>query len=249
MYRSRHPTCLKFCFLVSWNESRWSLIAGRIPGRTDNEIKNYWNTHLSKKLISQGIDPRTHKPLISSTSTTGPDPLLPKGPKIQPPATMPRRNPNPVENPIPPTPSVLQQTRGDRGGPGIHGDQNGFFSELSPEPYGGWQNAEGFPTLDLLGSQVGGDSGEGGIDCCTDDVFSFLDSLINDDNIVLQNQHPDVDYNDNNNNSKDGQIQSTDPIKSSEPGFGLRTLWESTITSPVSLDEEIRGQFVDHAGK
>lgn len=44
--------------------TRWSLIAGRIPGRTDNEIKNYWNTHLSKKLISQGIDPRTHKPLI-----------------------------------------------------------------------------------------------------------------------------------------------------------------------------------------
>nr|QAX87835.1 MYB5 [Freesia x kewensis] len=46
--------------------NRWSLIAGRIPGRTDNEIKNYWNTHLSKKLISQGIDPRTHKPLESS---------------------------------------------------------------------------------------------------------------------------------------------------------------------------------------
>ncbi|GLJ12803.1 hypothetical protein SUGI_0198060 [Cryptomeria japonica] len=43
--------------------NRWSLIAGRIPGRTDNEIKNYWNTHLSKQLISQGIDPRTHKPL------------------------------------------------------------------------------------------------------------------------------------------------------------------------------------------
>ncbi|KAJ0089894.1 hypothetical protein Patl1_13778 [Pistacia atlantica] len=27
---------------------RWSLIAGRLPGRTDNEIKNYWNTKLSK---------------------------------------------------------------------------------------------------------------------------------------------------------------------------------------------------------
>jgi myb proto-oncogene protein len=29
---------------------RWSLIAKRVPGRTDNQVKNYWNTHLSKKL-------------------------------------------------------------------------------------------------------------------------------------------------------------------------------------------------------
>lgn len=62
------------------------MIAGRLPGRTDNEIKNYWNTSLRKKLISQGIDPRTHKPLIfnqvlhhdqlaSSTSNPNPPPL------------------------------------------------------------------------------------------------------------------------------------------------------------------------------
>ncbi|KAG8378461.1 hypothetical protein BUALT_Bualt08G0139600 [Buddleja alternifolia] len=48
--------------------NKWSLIAGRLPGRTDNEIKNYWNTHIKRKLISRGIDPQTHRPLNSTTA-------------------------------------------------------------------------------------------------------------------------------------------------------------------------------------
>lgn len=52
--------------------NKWSVIAGRLPGRTDNEIKNYWNTHIKRKLISRGIDPQTHRPLnaASNSATT-----------------------------------------------------------------------------------------------------------------------------------------------------------------------------------
>ncbi|KAI5413289.1 transcription factor RAX2 [Lathyrus oleraceus] len=56
------------CTLYANIGSRWSIIAAQLPGRTDNDIKNYWNTKLKKKLMS--FLPQSHTTLLPYQNPT-----------------------------------------------------------------------------------------------------------------------------------------------------------------------------------
>ncbi|XWS42689.1 hypothetical protein CRYUN_Cryun16bG0035600 [Craigia yunnanensis] len=191
--------------------NRWSLIAGRIPGRTDNEIKNYWNTHLSKKLISQGIDPRTHKPLnlIShSSSQANHDPVLKSNPN--PPysnsselgeKTIIMTSKNTIQDFTPTNLEYHQQC------------QNQLVVDNS---MANWHNSEGATLIMGQPSSLGNEGDY--IENCNEDMFSsFLDSLINDNLFVNQHQ----------------QQQQPDNVVASAQNFSHGNIWEAEIMSSM----------------
>ncbi|CAK9161988.1 unnamed protein product [Ilex paraguariensis] len=143
--------------------NRWSLIAGRIPGRTDNEIKNYWNTHLSKKLISQGIDPRTHKPLNTNISDKASSSNAYHSSHYDANLVL----------------SSLEEAQTD--GPTIVNSGNKTCNRIDLDQYNSVASENGDDD----------DDDDDDINYCTatDDVFSsFLNSLINEDGFNCQNQ-------------------------------------------------------------
>ncbi|XP_074585809.1 uncharacterized protein LOC141841539 [Curcuma longa] len=61
------------CTLYDRLGSRWSVIASQLVGRTDNDVKNYWNTRLKKKklLMARANSSSTPPPVLSPPIKTG----------------------------------------------------------------------------------------------------------------------------------------------------------------------------------
>ncbi|KAH6805372.1 myb domain protein 62 [Perilla frutescens var. frutescens] len=153
--------------------NRWSKIAQHLPGRTDNEIKNYWRTRVQKQARQLKVDSNSNKFIEAIRSFWMPR-LLQQTPNITPP-------------PPPPPPSTTTTTLlNNNNNNNINSDGN--FSSVS-EPkipteeiyYYNYNYNEGYDDmqqfhqdLSLSGLHVAG------IDCFGEDfgtTFSNTDQL------------------------------------------------------------------------
>lgn len=63
------------CSLYKNIGSRWSVIASQLQGRTDNDVKNYWNTKLKKKILTGKIS-LTGNNMNNTSASSSPSPAM-----------------------------------------------------------------------------------------------------------------------------------------------------------------------------
>jgi len=177
---------------------RWSLIAGRLPGRTDNEIKNYWNSHLSKKLIARGIDPRAHTPLPgaaaslhSHSQSHGADAAAAAAGSADKTPALPEVEPQFAPPPPPPPPPPAHPTLPS--GAGVGGDFATSMMGLGAEGFDGFDDPFCAPDVAARGDF------DLGCPIVDDAAFSsFLDSLMDEERIAdYFGDHKDADDGEN----------------------------------------------------
>ncbi|XP_027368327.1 transcription repressor MYB5 [Abrus precatorius] len=215
--------------------NRWSLIAGRIPGRTDNEIKNYWNTHLSKKLISQGIDPRTHKPLNPPSVPSSSISTVPSS-KSVPIIIGNHQNPSTRQDLIINVNQeidLLGQYQQLQGAGNIVNNDNAYGDDnINPATTGTDDvSAMGFINNEECEDDIN-------VNYCSDDVFSsFLNSLINEDAFASQQHHMQseppnghgIPLPNSDDRIQDPLISITTSSATQAYDDGLGVLWESPL--------------------
>ncbi|PIA46326.1 hypothetical protein AQUCO_01500089v1 [Aquilegia coerulea] len=76
--------CRKSCRLRWFNylhpniKRKWSLIAARLPGRTANDIKNRWNTHIYKSIQKKQVIMKQQSADTETTTTLKIKPIKPQ---------------------------------------------------------------------------------------------------------------------------------------------------------------------------
>ncbi|RRT55758.1 hypothetical protein B296_00033419 [Ensete ventricosum] len=97
------------CSLYRRLGSRWSVIASHLRGRTDNDVKNYWNTKLKKKMMMM-------TPTIITSNIPSPTPA-----SLLPTVKAEHYNPSDTSRPVDPIFALTP-------------DSHKFYSEPSPLP-------------------------------------------------------------------------------------------------------------------
>ncbi|KAK4277371.1 hypothetical protein QN277_015381 [Acacia crassicarpa] len=196
------------CSLYVSIGSRWSVIAAQLPGRTDNDIKNYWNTKLKKKLLgnkhrkdqqsrSKSKQEGANRIITSpnsllvpenSTTTIFPQPYWPLMPVI--PSLQYSSNQDPSFNDQDSIKKLLMKLGGR-----FSDEENGWSSPQGSHQVGSGDDHDNYhPTLDAL--NINPNPFPDGTPSCTQLVceeqsnIAYSSScMVNNDTIVNNNNH------------------------------------------------------------